>query len=977
MTALDTIKQAVLGVPFDPGKQPSRQGVVKAFAEMQTQLEAAQSGAFVRDTRANLNALLAAPVSAMAWVVNDPTQANNGIYENTGSNVAAIWTRRTDIPQFVISAMNTGEGNANLIKAITDRAIPIQDGRALILVNIVEENTDKVEIIFNGSSSLRILSSDGSELVEDSLKSGMIVAGYITGNNTKFQLISQLMSEDILNAIEECKTLALQAQSYANLANQYLNEVQQQLNNILPVLKTFAGDGVTATFDLDRENLNELFTEVFVNGLYIYKGDYSISTDGIITFAQIPPNASKIEVVIAGNYAIAVAIPNDNTIDAFKLSNKFFPSYQTVADAETVIIPATTKIAFLGGVSVAGDGISGFFKRVDSAPDVNGLLRFRSVDRYISNGTIDNTNGGWWVYSLQKGEAITPFMFGAKGDRITNDGPAFNRMFAYIRALTVAANQEFNIQFNISLEGGMFLTTESINATGITAWSLAIRNGKFIGKCTGKAILDLAGSRGYTLDHISFYGDKDAMPSCAFMCARTTVNGFCDNQSFREVSTTGWFGITAVYVYAHETAFHDHCTYFNFNHDAYVVILEGYDAHAMTSDFATLLTGGRSFINNQFYADVRYLPVTANISSVTAVVGGTNAVFTVAPGHAWQTGDKIVFSGLGGMPQLGRVIGTILSVAGNNITTDVNTSGLGTYTSGGNMIRAQTKSSVYLARAEEMDMRGSYIVGYGKPQMTLAFPETSFARMERLVLPSLYEGAGILSNIAIDGGNTGATKRIFGMELKTYNSNAYTQLIENIGNDIVDITGADITFIDPIYQPKLALPLAKFALRDADIIFTRLTDIGTMAVAQLGYSAFNGKVHTLNDGITHLINMSYDTHLIQSIPVILSSGSGAPASYSGTIEVTRIGKRVFVSGKAIVVATLAPASGSALYVTLPYTPDGAPAYGNGRNSTTGAILSVEWLTGYGTSARIRTVSNSAPVTADGQQIDFSFSYLTT
>ena len=141
MSAVDTIRAALLGNPLDPNKKPSRSGVVKAFTEMQLQLEAAQAGAFVRSTKALLDALLEAPVSAMAWVISDATLANNGIYENTGTAEAAVWTRRGSIPQFVISAINMGEGTANAIEADTDLPIPTEDGRALILLPIIEDNT--------------------------------------------------------------------------------------------------------------------------------------------------------------------------------------------------------------------------------------------------------------------------------------------------------------------------------------------------------------------------------------------------------------------------------------------------------------------------------------------------------------------------------------------------------------------------------------------------------------------------------------------------------------------------------------------------------------------------------------------------------------------------------------------------------------------------------------------------------------------
>jgi len=193
MSAYDTYKNAIVGIPFDPNKKPSKQGAIQAFAEMQLQLEGAQSGALVKDTLVNLQALTSvSETSIMAWIVNDPSQAKNGIYENTGTAVAPSWTKRADVPQFFVTGINSGDGSENLIDIETDLPVPTQSGRCIIGFEIVSENTGNVSVAINGNSPLNVVSSDGSLLTSGQLLENMFVIGSIFG--TEFRIISDLNS---------------------------------------------------------------------------------------------------------------------------------------------------------------------------------------------------------------------------------------------------------------------------------------------------------------------------------------------------------------------------------------------------------------------------------------------------------------------------------------------------------------------------------------------------------------------------------------------------------------------------------------------------------------------------------------------------------------------------------------------------------------------------------------------------------------
>lgn len=200
-TPYDTIKAAIIGNPPQLNKKPSRQGVVKAFAEMQVQMEGAQSGALIRDTKANLVLLLAAPVSAMAWVTNDPVLANNGIYQNTGTAVAAVWTRRGPIPQFLITGINSGAGTADAIQVTTDLPLPDEDGRALIVFNVLAANMiTPPTISINGGAALPIVSNNGVNVVPSGLTVGSYPAGFVASG--KFRLLSDQASAALFAQME-------------------------------------------------------------------------------------------------------------------------------------------------------------------------------------------------------------------------------------------------------------------------------------------------------------------------------------------------------------------------------------------------------------------------------------------------------------------------------------------------------------------------------------------------------------------------------------------------------------------------------------------------------------------------------------------------------------------------------------------------------------------------------------------------------
>jgi hypothetical protein len=137
------------------------------------------NGGLVYDTKANMDADLAHDANASAWVIGDPTVANNGIYQKQGASGSGSWTRLQDLPYSFIRASNAGAGSANAIQATTSIPIPSGDLAAKINLNITASNTGPATVAFNGGAALPIKTNSGADVQADYLVDGGFVEGFV------------------------------------------------------------------------------------------------------------------------------------------------------------------------------------------------------------------------------------------------------------------------------------------------------------------------------------------------------------------------------------------------------------------------------------------------------------------------------------------------------------------------------------------------------------------------------------------------------------------------------------------------------------------------------------------------------------------------------------------------------------------------------------------------------------------------------
>lgn len=660
---------------------------------------------------------------------------------------------------------------------------------------------------------------------------------------------------------------------------------------IVPVARfdVFDGDGTTSDFELTYTPSGLETIEVFVGSvIQIPDEDYTLVGPKTILFDE--PIADGIKVLIRyGNdlqHAPTVSVHKDTFT-----SNGSTTAYTLSFNPGSI---DNLNVVIGGIVQVAIDDYT------YTAPNILTFVEAPPADRKIvvtgyrvttigetsadlvstgtftgniipNNSTVEGALQSISTAIVKLKVSVTPLEFGAVGGGVVDDGDAINDMFDHIRSILAI---DPYTAIDVTGSGRIYRTTKSLNFTGMGAWNTTVRNLYIIGACTGKAVFDLVGTRGYTFNGVGVWGDKSNRPAVAFQAQRGSPGGFCDNASFVECFTDGWFTRAAVHDYGQETTKWDHCTIYNRDHTARVAIHEGYSTHLMTSDYTTIMTGGTSYINKQFLnCDYRYLPSDENLAQVSGITNAVNAVVT-AIGHAYQVNDKVVFQFVGGMPGIMGVIGTVTARTTNTFTINVDTTLMGSYTSGGIAVRAALQSPIYIARTEGFSMPDSYVVSYGQSHIELGYPDPAFPRLEQISLERfLFEGAGCPAAIKHTLPTTNVN--IQGFTLTTYNTHVSNYLMENTDPTYtVSIFDMRISSVDPIYQVPLVNDPSRFAGYGSNITFSTLA-----LVDPVNWLGFGGEILSLATGkntlfVSDTLNLNNGR---VSIDGTFSTGGGIPA----------------------------------------------------------------------------------------------------
>jgi len=240
---------------------------------------------------------------------------------NAGSIIVSSILRTNDLPN--IPQNNIWLGNASSVPTATSHTVgnisdvtlsSLSDGQALVWDNT--SSYWKNSTISAGSTSLNveknILTGDGSTTAFT------VSSSIVSENNTQVYIDGVYQSKDNYSTSGSTVTFSTAPANGAEIEIIHFVSVQGAIK-----LDSFTGDNSTVTFATGASIIDENNTQVYIDGVYQSKDNYTTSSSNI-TFSTAPGTGSIIEVVhikaIDLSTIVADQLAGDGSTVAFTLS---------------------------------------------------------------------------------------------------------------------------------------------------------------------------------------------------------------------------------------------------------------------------------------------------------------------------------------------------------------------------------------------------------------------------------------------------------------------------------------------------------------------------------------------------------------------------------------------------------------------------------------------------------------------------------
>lgn len=249
-------------------------------------------GGVIFQTKAQADGLLTYDANRMAWVVNDSTPANNGIYQKVGASGSGSWTKVAELPYSYINTQNDGSGAADAVAATSSIPVSATAYAQLISVSFTAENTGPMTVAINGEAPRDLVLNTGGALPAGYVQNGMSALVTLDSDGAY-----RLFSYGDASAIQAAAEAALDS-----ITDKYLGEHADD------IAATTAAGGSPATGAL-YWNTGSVAFRVYTGGAWtdaIGVNNHTADTftgDGTadpLTLTGSPGSANNIQVYIEG-----------------------------------------------------------------------------------------------------------------------------------------------------------------------------------------------------------------------------------------------------------------------------------------------------------------------------------------------------------------------------------------------------------------------------------------------------------------------------------------------------------------------------------------------------------------------------------------------------------------------------------------------------------------------------------------------------